>query len=162
MGTVRDIICSIDEKLCKVFSGSKWYGVTELIDKDGKSQPQAGHFDDGYRLSGYHRILEITPRRTGFNYQNTYSCILIISNTTGLPGDEIAGYLQTVIGSLNIQAARVTLTKIILNSQQVFAAEYRGHTFPGIGLIQINYTVEAAFKEICCDIPEDCLTNKLN
>jgi len=80
-------------------------------------------------------------------------------NITKIKTDEIAMVIQSLLQVLNIATVQILPTNIILNSQQIFATEYKGVPYAldeYKSLMQINYTVEITFKGNCFDLcPED-------
>lgn len=142
-------------------SGSLFYDVAELMMREGRSQPvvdgRSVAIDDSHRISGYHLINEIVPRSSGFNIQNAYSCSLIVHNAAGVADDLLAEQLAAVINTVH---PSLTLTRILLNSEAIWATQYRGTPYNGAHLIQFNYNLVAARREACCEIPGDCLTQK--
>jgi len=165
--SVRNIISDINNSLGGVFKGAKFYGVATLVEREGKSQPsvdeQAVTFDDSYALQTYHKLgaVNVTYKQgygDTMNTTNTYAVSAIVFNNekiTKLKSDEVAMIIQSIL-ALNDSA---TLTGIILNSQQVFAQEYRGTAYSlneYQSLMQLNYTVEINFKGNCFNLcPED-------
>lgn len=158
--TVDEIICQINDTLQSALPGSKFYGIVDYLTRDGKVEPHVNErpvsFDDVYRMSGYHKIARITPRKTGFNILNTYNCSLVVYNGLGLDNYYIAESVLSIINSI------VTVTDIVLSSEVVFQTEYRGHAYTGVHLIQVNYTIEAAIRANCCTPVSNCLNSKLN
>lgn len=174
---IRNIIHDINAVLTGIFKGAVFYGVATLVEREGKGQPVVDEkpvaYDDAYPMQMYHRLQGVgITYGPGFgrndNVTNTYTVSAIVFNNekqTKLKSDEIAMILQSALSKLNISAA-VTPTQIILNSQAIFATEYRGVDYAlneYQSLMQINYTVEVVFDSRCFDLcPEDfnqCVTN---
>jgi len=169
--SVRNIISLINGALQGVFTGSTLYGVATIVEREGKSQPVVDErpvgFDDSYALQAYHRVNGATiTYQPGYGDTdttiNTFACSVVVFNNskiTKLHTDEVAMIIQSVLAALNISSASVTPTGIILNSQQVFATEYKGVPYAldeYKTLMQMNYTVEITFKGNCFDLcPED-------
>lgn len=165
--SVRNIISDINTSLEGIFKGGKFYGVAVIVDREGKGQPSvddtAVSFDDVYAMQMYHRLGAVSVTyQQGYgdtmNTTNTYAVQAIVFNNekiTKLKSDEIAMIIQSVLATND----SATLSGIILNSQQVFAQEYRGHTYSlneYQSLMQINYSIEIAFKGNCFNVcPED-------
>lgn len=174
--SIRDIIQVINLALDGVFKGGKLYGVATLIEREGISQPVVDEhgvaFDDDYAVQMYHRLGNI-----GITYGpgygdtrkiiNTFAVSAFVFNNeklTKTKTDVIAMIIQSVLQTINITSVQVLPTQIILNSQQIFATEYRGIPYAldeYRSLMQINYTVEVTYKGICFDLcPEDFLNCK--
>lgn len=169
--SIRNIIKEVNTTLDGVFKGSKFYGVATFVEREGKGLPvvdeQAVSFDDSYSLQAYHRIGNVGIRYAGgygdsTNTINSFAVSMVVFNNekiTKLKTDETAMIIQSVLAGLNITSVRILPAQIILNSQQIFATEYKGVTYAlneQQSLMQINYTVEVSFKGICLDLcPED-------
>lgn len=169
--SIRNTIAAINTSLTGVFKGTVFKGVATLVERDGKAQPVVNEisvaFDDSYAMVGYHRLGDIgIARRSGFGDKedtvNTFNVSLVIFNNekiTKLATDEVAMIIQSVLALQNISSVRILPARVILNTQSIFATEYRGHDFPlseYFTLLQINYTVEVTFKSGCFDLcPED-------
>lgn len=178
--SVRNIVTLINQSLEGIFKGGKLYGVATLVEREGRGQPVADErpvsYDDSYSLQMYHRILGVNityPNNTGYGNTiktvNTYQVIAVIFNNekqTAVKTDEVATIIQSVLAALNITSVRILPTSFILNSQQVFATEYKGVPYAlneYQSLMQMNYTVEVTFKGNCFDLcPEDFQTCKTN
>lgn len=170
--SVRNIITGINESLEGIFKGGKFYGVATLVEREAKGQPVVEGlpvaYDDSYPMQMYHRLGNVSIAYTpGYGdtmtTTNTYQVSAIVFNNetiTKLKTDEIAMIIQSLL-ALNNSA---TLNGIILNSQTVFAQEYKGVPYSlneYQSLMQINYTVEITFKGNCFDLcPEDFLKCK--
>lgn len=178
MRSIRDIVQNINDALCGVFKGAQVYGIARTaIREDGLIpviQEKYIGIDDNFALQVYHKINGITistrpgsgvGRDPGHNV-NTFQMSMIVYSSekrTKLAADQIALIIQSVvpkiISSDFFLSIRTQLTSVILNSQQVYAQEYKSDTFrldEYQSLTQINYTVEIAFKTGCFDIcPED-------
>lgn len=168
--SIRNIIQEINNILTGIFKGAVFYGVATLVEREGRGQPIVNErpvaFDDAYPMQMYHRLQDMNITYTpGYGDSdtttNTFSVSAVVFNNekqTRLKADEIAMILQSVLSKLNISAA-VTPTQIILNSQAVFATEYRGVPYSlneYQSLMQINYTIGITFNSRCFDIcPED-------
>lgn len=168
--SVRNIISDVNVVLAKAFKGAQFYGVATLVEREGKGRPVVNDkdvsFDTSYPMQAYHRIgnVDVTYANgfgRGTDTTNTFTMAMVVFNDekqTGLKQDEVAMILQSVLSKLNI-LADLTVTGIILNSQQVWATEYRGTVY-GLNeyqsLMQINYTLAVTFKSGCFDLcPED-------
>lgn len=168
--SVRNIVQDLNNVLQGVIKGAVFYGVATLVERQGKGKPVVDEkdvtFDNSYPMQTYHRINGVNITYTpGYgdndNTTNTFSMQAVVFNDekqTRLKQDEVAMILQSVLSKLNI-LADLTVTSIILNSQQVWATEYRGTTY-GLNeyqsLMQINYTIAVTFKSGCFDLcPED-------
>lgn len=165
--SIRNIVSEINESLKGVFKGSKIYGIATLVEREGKGLPvadeQAVSFDDSYAMQLYHRVQGANiAYTTGYgntqNAINTYQASMFVFNNekiTNLKTDEIAMIIQSALSVHNITSVRILPTQIILNSQQVFATEYRGIPYAlneYQSLMQINYTVEITFKGLCFNL----------
>jgi hypothetical protein len=179
--SVRNIITQVNEALAGVFKGSTLYGVATLVERDGRTVPVVDErsvgYDDSYALQAYHRLGNAAVTYSGgygdgTNTINTFQVSMVVFNNekqTRLKTDEIAMIIQSVLDRLSITSASITLTQIILNSQQIFATEYRGTPYAlneYQSLMQINYSVEITLKSGCFDLcPEDfskCATSAQN
>jgi len=165
--SVRNIIGLINDAISGVIHGSKLYGIASLVERNGQGQPvvddQSVSYDDSYAMQLYHRVsgANITYLPGYGNTQttvNTFQVSAIVfnnENITKIKTDEIAMILQSILSVLNISSVRVLPTAIILNSQQVFATEYKGVPYAldeYKSLMQINYLVEITFKGNCFDL----------
>lgn len=178
--SIRNIITLVNQSLDGIFKGSKLYGMATLVERDGKGLPVVEEYsvayDDSYALQMYHRVQGATITYvpgSGYgdtrNTVNTFQVSAVVFNNeqiTKLKTDEIAIIIQSVLAVLNITSVRILPTQIILNSQQIFATEYRGVPYAlneYKSLMQINYTVEIKYMGICFNLcPEDfskCKTN---
>lgn len=169
--SVRNIISQINDSLDGIFKGGKTYGMATLVEREGKGRPVVDEmpvsYDDSYAMQMYHRVLgaNITYRNGYGNSQttiNTYQVSAVVFNNerlTKIKTDEIATIMQSVLSVLNISSVRILPTAIILNSQQIFATEYKGVPYAlneYQSLMQINYQVEMVFQGNCFDLcPED-------
>lgn len=169
--SIRNIISDINATLEGIFKGSKLYGVATLVEREGKGSPvvneQPVSYDDSYALQMYHRLLGANITYTpGYGNSkttiNTFQVSAVIFNNekiTKIKTDEIAMIMQSVLSTININSVQILPTQIILNSQQIFATEYRGVPYAlneYQSLMQINYTVEITFKGVCFNLcPED-------
>lgn len=175
--SVRNIVTDINNTLAGIFRGGIFYGVATLVEREGKSQPVVDEksvtFDNSYPMQMYHKIVGVNITYTpGYgdndNTTNTFAMSAVVFNDekqTRLKQDELAMIMQSALSKLNITPA-VTLTSIILNSQQVWATEYRGTVY-GLNeyqsLMQINYSIAVTFQSGCFDLcPEDFLNCKTN
>lgn len=165
--SVRNIISAINASLEGIFKGGKFYGVATLVEREGKGQPiiegQPVAYDDSYALQMYHRLGSVTiTYAPGYGDMmtptNAYAVTAIVFNNeqiTKLKTDEIAMIIQSVLAAND----SATLNGVILNSQTVFAQEYKGVPYSMDeykSLMQINYTVEITFKGNCFNLcPED-------
>jgi hypothetical protein len=164
--SIRDIVCSINDVLEGTFKNARFYGIAISTEKEGKAQPQANEqpvsFDDSYGMQVYHKAGNVAVSyASGYgdnqNTINTFSMSMLVFNNskiTGLATDEIAMIIQALLANIN-NSATIFVANFILNTQSIFAAEYRGHSFSlpeYAGLMQINYTVEIIFKSGCFDL----------
>lgn len=176
--SIRSTICQINNALSPVFPGSKFYGVAISTEREKKVQPVSDEmpvsYDDDYSLQAYHKInsVQVTYKPgvgRNDNTINTFSMSMFIFNNdikTGLKQDEVAMIIQSLIAGINISSVSITPVSFILNTQAVFAAEYRGNEFrlpESMSLTQMNYTIEVTFKSGCFDLcPEDFSSCKTN
>lgn len=165
--SVRNIISDINASLSLIFKGAKFYGVATSVEREGRMQPVVDEvsvtFDDSYALQMYHKIGALSVAyQQGYgntmNTINTYAISAIVFNNekiTKLKSDEVAMIIQSILATND----SATLIGVILNSQQVFATEYRGTPYylnEYQTLMQINYTVDISFKGNCFNLcPED-------
>jgi hypothetical protein len=176
--SVRNTVTLINQALEGIFKGGKFYGLATLVEREGKGQPVVDEkpvsYDDSYAMQMYHRVQGATiVYSPGYgntrNITDTFTVSAIVFNNekiTKLKTDELAMSLQSVLETINITSVRVLPTQIILNSQQIFATEYKGVPYAlneFQSLMQINYSVELSFRGTCFDLcPEDfqnCETN---
>ena len=176
--SVRNIINQINKSLEGIFKGSSLYGISTLIEREGKSQPVVDSkpvsYDDSYSMQAYHKLQgAVISYRPGYGNKrttiNTFQVSLVVFNNeqiTKIKTDEIAMIIQSVLSALNITSVQILPTAIILNSQQIFSTEYKGVPYTlneYQSLMQINYQVEITFQGSCFDLcPEDfvgCATN---
>jgi hypothetical protein len=171
MQSIRNTIPQINNALEGIFKGSKLYGIATLVDREGKTQPVVNDlpvsFDDSYGMQIYHRLGNVTIAYSdGYgdttDTTNTYSVAAIVFNNekiTKLKQDDIALIIQSVLATLSIDFVGVTPVQIILNSQQIFATEYKGVPYSlneYQSLMQINYQVAVTYKGNCFNLcPED-------
>lgn len=176
--SIRSTICQINTALRPVFPGSKFYGVAVSTEREKKVQPVSDEmpvsYDDDYSLQAYHKIngIQVTYKPgvgRDDNTINTFAMSMFIFNNdkkTGLKQDEIAMIIQSIISGINISSVSITPISFILNTQTVFAAEYRGNDFrlpESMSLTQMNYNIEVTFKSGCFDLcPEDFSQCKIN
>lgn len=169
--SIRNIIALINNSLEGIFKGGKVYGIATLTEREGKGMPvfegQAVSFDDSYGMQIYHRVSGATitykpgygNTRTTVDTFQVSAIVFNNENITKIKTDEIAMIIQSLLQVLNIATVQILPINIILNSQQVFATEYKGVPYAldeYKSLMQINYTVEIAFKGNCFDLcPED-------
>lgn len=169
--SIHNIVSTINSTLNNVFKGSAIYGIASPSEREGKAQPVLNEkpvtFDDSYALQLYHKVNGINiTYKAGFGNANktidTFNMSAIIFNNekrTGLKTHEIAMIIQSVLSVINISSVRVLPNNVILNTRQIFDAEYRGQDYPLSeyhSLMQINYQVEVTFKSGCFDLcPED-------
>lgn len=132
--------------------------------------------DDVDKVRIYHRNTGITTSRSasqGYgNAQskivNTYQLFMVVyidHKRTKLYPEELFLYLQSNMPEEELKRTpydkvSIRTTNVILNSQQIFQAEYPGTEFklpPGNSLFQVNYTIETTHKKECfAKCPEDC------
>lgn len=169
--SIRNIIQLLNTALEGIFPQGKLYGVATLVDREGIGQPvvdeRAVSFDDGYGFQMYHRLGNISitygpgygDKRTVINTFSVSAYVFNNEKLTNAKTDVIAMIIQSVLQTINISTVQVLPTQIILNSQQIFATEYKGVPYvlnEYQSLMQINYTVEVIYKGICFDLcPED-------
>jgi hypothetical protein len=174
--SIRKIISTINASLEGIFKGGQFYGVATLIEREGKGQPVVDEkpvsYDDSYSMQMYHRLQGGTiTYLPGYgntrNVIDTFQVSAVVFNNekiTNIKTDEIAMIIQSIISTLNITSVRITPTTFILNSQQIFASEYKGVPYAlneYQSLMQINYLVEITFKGNCFDLcPEDFIKCK--
>ncbi len=166
--SVRSIVKRINTSLEGIFKGSKLYGMATLVEREGRGIPvvdeQPVSYDDSYAMQMYHRLtgpISITyipgygDTRNTINTFNVSAFVFNNEKITKIKTDEIAMIIQSVLQVLKITSVRILPTQIILNSQQIFATEYRGVPYAlneYQSLMQINYTVEVTFRGICFDL----------
>src|SRR6476620_300376 len=175
---LRKAINEINASLSKVFKGMKLYGLAQtayrqngdqqdkfpqIVDLDGEGKYVG--IDDTDPIIIYHRNTGLITGRTirqgygdGFSdLVNTYQMAMIIFQSqelTKLFPEELFLYLQANfpedIKSHPYKTIFIRTTNVILNSQQIFSAEYAGANFllpAEKSLLQINYTIESTFKK---------------
>lgn len=179
MRSIRDIVncinCSLEDFFDKSF---KAYGIAYPGIRGEESLPVSSGvyvgIDDIYATQVYHKINGINiskVRGTGVGRNqddtlHTYQMSMIwynSENKNNIPPDQLAlivnHKIPKIFHSDFFKTVRVSLTNVILNSQQVYQQEYKSDTFR-LGeyesLTQINYTVETVIKTGCFEIcPED-------
>ena len=172
--SIRNIITDLNAALDAKFNHAVFYGIATSVTRELRMQPTVNErpvaFDDSYGMQIYHKLGDIrVTYKPGMgrvnNTVNTFAVSAIVFNNekiTGLKSDEIAMVMQSVMSLQN----NILPTSIILNTQAIFAAEYRGVDFPlseFFSLFQINYNVEVTFKSGCFDLcPEDFSQCKIN
>lgn len=177
--SIRSIVKQINDALEGIFKGSKLYGVAGLVEREGRTTPVINEvsvgYDDSYAMQMYHRltgpitVTYLPGYGDTMNTVNTFALSAFVFNNekiTKIKTDEIAMIIQSILQVLNIPSVKIRLTQIILNSQQIFATEYRGIPYAlneYQSLMQINYTVEIKYQGVCFNLcPEDfqqCTTN---
>lgn len=174
--SVRNIVKIINNSLEGIFQGGKFYGIASLVEREGVGQPAVDErpvsYDDSYPFQLYHRINGGTiTYKPGFgNTQttvNTFQMIAVVFNNekiTKVKTDEVVMIIQSLLHVINITSVRIIPTAFNLNSQQIFATEYKGVPYALSeykSLMQINYSVEITFKGNCFDLcPEDFIKCK--
>jgi len=168
--SISKTVCAINDALKNVFKGAVYYGIAKPLATEGRYRPhiedKAISFDDDYAMKVYHkvtagRISYIGGYGDNTDTINTFAMSAIVFNNqkkTKLRDDEIAVIIQSVLANITTTET-ITPTDFILNSEQVFSVEYRGHQYAlpdNMSLMQFNYTVAITFKGGCFDIcPED-------
>lgn len=168
--SIHNTVCLINNSLENSFKGAKFYGIATPVGKEGKYQPivkeRSVSFDDSYAMQVYHKVNGLTiSYKKGFGREtdtvNTFAMSAIVFNNekkTKLRSDELAIIIQSLISNITT-AESITPTNIILNSEAIFSAEYRGHIYAlpeYMSLIQFNYTIALTYKGRCFEIcPED-------
>lgn len=173
--TVRDIVCRINSELLGVFTTSKFYGLASQTEREGLAYPviegRDVSFDDGYIVSGYHRMTGYTvTKRAGYGNDdkstNTFKMMLVVNIFKDrLEPDEVALIIQSVMERIKAKDIRINPLSVVLNTKEVFLSEYRGHEYvvkDGQSLIKINYNIEATFKSGCFELCPEDFVNKLN
>lgn len=177
------VIQGINEELTKLFDKAKIYGLANSVIRvkgteqellpgviDHNGEVEYVGVDDTHHMVMYHKANSISSALStvqrgfgdgGADQVNTYANSLIVfldrKKVKKIP-DEIYLYLQSVFPeSLNIKpfkTVNIRFTNVILNSLQVYSAEYQGTPYklpPEKNLFAINYTVESIFKKGCFD-----------
>lgn len=163
----------------KRFTGSKMFNVCDQAIRTGTSTEEfpavfdvsgngvyAG-IDDTFNLLLYHRrggltIVDEPGKGYGDNPAgsiNTYSmtCIVLFNRKKlDMEADGLSLYIQRNfpydLGDANFHYLSAWINSVILNSQQVFRAEYANTNYflkPEHGLIAINYTIEGKPNLAC-------------
>lgn len=132
--------------------------------------------DDLQTVIVYHKVSGIVTRLTNtlpgygreFNgLQNAYGLSMIVwldRKKTNLRPDELFLYIQAnLTGKIDQEPYNqvlVNINSVILNGQQVYDSEFKGveNKLPANQtLMQINYTIESAFRVKCFEkCPEEC------
>lgn len=180
MRSIHDIVQKINEAI--PVDSRDTYGIVTMSRRGDQIIPSIdGKYigiDDTYPMRVYHKINGMTSQlRAGSGYGdsvgdqvNTYQMSMIVFNDkkrTKLSSDQMVLMLQVNtprrVASELFKSIRITYTNAILNDVQVFAQEYGSTDYrlkDGQSLIQINYTVEATYKEGCfAKCPEDFCNN---
>lgn len=179
MRSIRDIVKEINCQLEKVFPvGFIAYGVARTVIREDGYLPMVDDkyvgIDDNYALQLYHKINGITinkTRGTGWGNSpgyavNTYQMSMVVFDNelkTKLASDEVVTLFQAAIphtiSTDFFKSIRISLSSVVLNSQAVYAEEYKSDTYrlsESQSLSKINYNVEIVFKTDCFEIcPED-------
>lgn len=186
---LRDTINEINKKFSGLIDGITTFGLTQLVRRTSGSieerlpceigldgECKYVGIDDLDKVRIYHRNISITTARTATNsgygdklsrIVNTYQMSMVVymdHKRTKLFPEELFLFLQAnfpdALKSEPYDLIIVRIANVILNSQQIFQAEYPGTDFklpPEKSLFQINYTIETTHKKECfAKCPEDC------
>lgn len=182
---LNNFIPRINDELQRLFPKGKIHGVAQSIVRTRGTEVEQlpgivsktgeiGYvgIDDRFETIIYHKLSQITTRDSTVIRSvgdaraasvNTFSLtmyVFIDETKTCIPADEV--YLKILTGiseSFMIEPYRSVLLRInsvILNTEQIFAAEYKGTAFklPATAvLFSISYTIEATFLKGCFSKP---------
>jgi len=178
MLSIRDIVTQINTKLSTVFTvGFKPYGIAKTVTRGAETLPSIDEtyigIDDINALQVYHKLNTINlTQKTNSGYGddiyyniNTYRLSMIAFNNkkrTKLNDDELALIIQSAFPKIitsDYLSVRNTMTGVILNSQSIYAQEYKSERYrldENQSLFQIEYNTEIIFKTDCLVLcPED-------
>lgn len=186
---LREYVNKINEKFSALITGMKVFGLAQPIVRtvgnqeellpgvvDIKGEVTYVGIDDTDPVRLYHKNAGVVTAFSGaqkgygdnFNdIVNTYQMALIVfvnKKRTKLYPEELFLFLQSnLLDEIKVEPYKRVLirtTNVILNSQQVFKAEYAGPEFrlpEHLSLFQINYVIESTFEKECfAKCPEDC------
>lgn len=176
MKTIHDIVDAINAAI--PINGRDMYGIATPAVRVDQMLPAIGEvyigIDDSYPIRVYHKLNGMTSLiRPGSGFGdstgdqvNVYQMSMIVFNNqrlTKIKPDQLVLLMQVntprAVKSDYFKTIRITYNNVILNNAQVWAQEYGATTYRlGLmqNLFQINYTVEATFKEGCfAKCPED-------
>lgn len=170
MRSIHDIVKQINQAICSRFD-AKTYGIATMSTKGENILPSDDEkyigLDDIYKIQIYHKLNSMNNQlRTGSGYGdsrgdqvNTFNMSMIVFHNERLtkfktdqlvlvlqantPRDVVSEYFKTI---------RLTYNNVVLNDAVVWQQEYGQSAYklkPHQRLIQINYTVEATYKEGC-------------
>lgn len=171
MRSIHDIVKAINEAI--PIEGASLFGIAQPANRDGQIIPadmatnQYVGIDDTFPVRVYHKNNAMTStlrQGSGFgdgtgDQVNVYQMSMIVFNNrrlTKIQPDSLVLLMQVntprSVESEYFKSIRITYVNANLNSSQIWSQEY-GTTLYRLGLeqdlIQINYTVEATFRQGC-------------
>lgn len=177
-----NFISTINDNLRTITHGAKFYGISRSISRGTQTLPgfvnKSGEIeyvglDDKFPVIGYHKLTGITTDRLlpnsktsyGDDYsdtRNSYGLSLFIyldQKMTGIAPEDYFLIIQSALPDsvglfTNYKTVLMRFNNVILNTEQIFAAEYKGTEFKIPAekhLFQLNYTIESTFKKGCFD-----------
>lgn len=171
MRSIHDIVKAMNQVIKDRVKDSMTYGVATMAVKDTTIVPsEDGKYigiNDVYALQVYHKLNGlVNTLRPGSGYGdskgdqvNTFQMSMIVFHNeqkTKIKTDQLVLLLQSVtprqVPSEYFKSVRITYNNVVLNDVGVWRQEY-GQTEYKLKLdqrlIQINYTVEATYKDGC-------------
>lgn len=161
-GVPRKKLIGIAEPIVVTDKG-KARTMPTYIDNDGNAFYVGP--DDDFDILLYHKCNGITVRSAAVSYGdenfivNTARMSMIVfgrRDTLRMRSDEAAVYMQSVIPDKATtpvyMATNITVTDIVLATQQVFNGEFSGFDFfvkPEQFLFRLNYNIESTFSKAC-------------
>lgn len=186
---LNSFIPVINAELAKQFpKDARFYGVAQSIPRirgsvsetipgvvDRNGDIEYVGIDDKYSLQVYHKLTLITVERTtttgGYgddlsDTKNTYALSAYVYHDvkrTAATSDiflRLQNQFPQTLAAHPYKSIYVRLASVILNSDTLFAQEYKGSAFklPPTGILfQLNYTIESSFERGCFEklCPED-------
>lgn len=178
---LNSFVQAINDQLVKLVPVMKVYGVAKTVVRGQERLPgivsakgdiEYVGIDDKYGVQIYHKSQSINTTLRGPGYGNalsdivnTYAMSMFIyldRSKVNIEPEELFLYLQArlpdTMKAEPFNLITIRTTNVILNSEQVYNTEYRGHEYPlpvEKTLFQVNYTIETVLKKHCfADCPE--------
>jgi hypothetical protein len=185
---LNKFIQSVNGQIGKLVQGAKMYGLAYNITREQGSEtisfPGSPLFKDELLFAGlddehpviiYHKCNRAASREVAgaygddrANIQNAYAMSMLVyidSTKLKMQPDQFFVFIQTSTPERLIvppyKQVLIKFTGVVLNSETVFASEYKGVNYPltvDKHLIQIDYTIESTFKKNCFEKCPEVLT----